>query len=204
MKDEEVLRRDEIKTRLRKTQNDNEVLYAMIERTKKMIKRARLERSFLLERLDEFARQPRDDMDSSPPNSPEPHLDSVTEPKEKKDSKATKRPNAYTMFCEQEREALIKQLEQSGVHPKPAAVQSKLSERWKALSKEEKKPFSERAREFKLKNKADEDSDEDRMKDETEEPPESVLGSEATPMPESSETDALSEVGEQIPSSQPS
>jgi len=207
MRDDEHQKRDEIKTRLRSTQKENEVLYTMIQRTKKMIQRARLERSFLLERLEEFAKQPTKDdgdMDSSPPGSPAPHLDpndASTERAERPEPKrpantGNKRPNAYTMFCEQERDGLVRNLESQGQFLRPTAIQSRLSEMWKSLSKEEKKPFAERARDLKRKDQAAGDSDEEPAKDETEEPPDSVPGSEATPMPEtepSSETDALSE-----------
>ena len=207
MRDDEHQKRDEIKTRLRSTQKENEVLYTMIQRTKKMIQRARLERSLLLERLEEFAKQPTKDdgdMDSSPPGSPAPHLDPNDAPTERAErpepkraaNTGNKRPNAYTMFCEQERDGLVRNLESQGQFLRPTAIQSRLSEMWKSLSKEEKKPFAERARDLKRKDQAAGDSDEEPAKDETEEPPDSVPGSEATPMPEtepSSETDALSE-----------
>lgn len=180
--------------KLQATQEQNEVIYTMIERTKKMIQRARLERSLLLEKLEYIAKNPvGDDMDeTTPPQSPsEPRP--PTQKTEDKRSGGNKLPNAYTVFCDEERDNVLKALEESGTPIKSGQVQSTLSDRWKALSKDQKKPYSERARELKkraesedteeesmkeakeakkqVKEEAREDPDTEDTRDETEEPP---------------------------------
>lgn len=120
-----------------------------------MIQRARLERALLLDKLDTVKRKG-EEMELSPPESPEP-IAAIAEnvpiapsaaPSSSGNSKKSilKVPNAYTVYCQEEREAVIQMLHMLGQkNPKAVTIRRHLSDQWKALSKEQKKPYSEKA-----------------------------------------------------------
>lgn len=155
---EEQQRCNELRSRLRATQEQNEVMYALIERTKKMIKRARLERALIMEKLEHTASAGPEEV--TPPQSPV-NTPSVPPAEEENTENTTKRggnnklPNAYSVFCDEEREGVVQQLTTEAGAPKQAAVQKQLSEKWKQLSKEDRKPYTEKAKELKQKGAAD-------------------------------------------------
>lgn len=157
----ETDRSRDLRHKLQATQEQNEVIFSMIERTKKMIQRARLERALLLEKLDHVSRNPAlDDMDeTTPPQSP-PEPKQASLKTEDKRSGGNKLPNAYTVFCDEERDNVVRALEETGTPIKSGQIQSTLSDRWKALSKEQKKPYSEKARELKKRAESEETEDE--------------------------------------------
>lgn len=64
------LRCADLRRRVGETERLNESLYATIERTKRLIQRARLERSVLLEKLEQTAAPPMNPSVESPPPSP--------------------------------------------------------------------------------------------------------------------------------------
>lgn len=154
----------ELRSRLRATQEQNECMYALIERTKKMIQRARLERALLMEKIEQTTRGSPEDV--TPPQSPisasaAPIFEEDTSDTSSKKGGNNKLPNAYTVFCDEERDGVVQQLTTAAGQPKITAVQKALSEKWKQLSKDDRKPYTEKAKELKKK-------DADAVKDESE------------------------------------
>lgn len=132
----------DLKRRIKETEQSNDVIVATIERTKRMIQRARLERAILMERLETQASQIAATELGSPPDSPvfrEPSEKPAEKRKEAKkqpalrDPSLPKRPqNAYIIFCDTERESVKRKLEEA--HPDGNFdVNKVLSEKWKSL-----------------------------------------------------------------------
>ncbi|PRT53979.1 Non-histone protein 10 [Wickerhamiella sorbophila] len=132
----------DLKRRIKETEQNNDVIVATIERTKRMIQRARLERAILMERLETQANHIVATELESPPDSPvfrEPSENPVEKRKETKkqpalrDPSLPKRPqNAYIIFCDTERENIKRKLEEA--HPDGNFdVNKVLSEKWKSL-----------------------------------------------------------------------
>lgn len=131
-------------------------MFTLIERTKKMIQRARLERALLLEKVEHVAKAPAEE--TTPPQSPPLSVANEEESGEASAKKGgNKLPNAYTVFCDEERAAVQESLASSGTPPKANSVQKALSDKWKQLGKDDRKPYAEKARE--LKKKGEEESE---------------------------------------------
>lgn len=163
-------RRKELEQRLCLTQDRNERMVSMIEATKKMIQRARLERALLLEKLESLQSRG-DELELSPPASPAPDAvkqegspagDTTPQPGAQlvplAKKPALKLPNAYNVFCREQRDATIELLRLQGhKSPKAQVVQRTLSDQWKGYSKDQKKPYSEKARQIKETQKREQD-----------------------------------------------
>lgn len=156
----------ELKRRIREIEEYNEAMAVSISRTKRSIQRLRLERSFLLEKLEERTFFKVDDSDGSisPPLSPvggdkksEVHLEreeSIANPVVSGESSCPKKrvlpprnpnmpkkpQNAYIIFCEVEKDRVRNELEH--IQPgEPFDLTKAMAEAWKDLGPKGRSPF---------------------------------------------------------------
>lgn len=134
------LRCADLRRQVGETERLNESLYATIERTKRLIQRARLERSLLLEKLEQAAGPPLNASADSPPPSPlvsnpEPTAQTTTKrriPRER-DPRLPKKPVQSPFHVFQER------------HSNDSTFDA--ADAWKKLSEQDREPFVEAATE---------------------------------------------------------
>ncbi|CAI5758445.1 unnamed protein product [Candida verbasci] len=151
----------ELKRRVLEIEESNEIATIALNRTQSSIRRLRLEYTILLERLETRVNQLPDSLNSfeemAGPPTPAMLDDSIV--KSRNGKKATKRPtkstdskntnlakrdpdlpkrptNAYLIFCEQEKERL-----KSDPDHIPHDLSKNMTENWKNLTEEDKKPY---------------------------------------------------------------
>ncbi|CEP11023.1 hypothetical protein [Parasitella parasitica] len=152
---------DGLKKRFREVEGENDLLQEKLHRAQKSIKRLRLERSILLERIDKgFEHGSESDTssdlflhndltaDSSKPSTNHHHHKNykqteknntatavIKPPKKKKDPNAPKGPgNVFFVFCRQERDKVKEEFPEESI----GDVTKLLGLKWKGLTKEEK------------------------------------------------------------------
>lgn len=158
-----------MKKRISEIEQSNEIASIALSRTRIAIRRLRLENSVLLERLElrllDLPEFPESKEDMSRPTSPVLTDDILNLKAARNGSMKTKKPkvtlstssatkkiardpylpkkpvNAYWVFFEMEKEKLKTQLEAKGTEIPAADIPKTLSDIWKGMSDEEKKPF---------------------------------------------------------------
>lgn len=158
----------ELRKRILEVEESNEISTIALSRTRLSIRRLRLEHSILLERLEnqfvktyganELMSQPPDptlwddainlkvDKNGGPKTKKGKPLLSTngTTKKTVRDPDLPKRPtNAYLMFCEREKEKLRNQLTTNNSGKNTSDLTKILTDTWKGLDEEQKKPFQE-------------------------------------------------------------
>ncbi|KAG0744436.1 hypothetical protein G6F57_003099 [Rhizopus arrhizus] len=128
---------DELKKRYRAIEEENEILEQKLCKARRHIKRLRLERSLLLERVDKVNNDHHSDSGSEIlHNDFEKHKN--IKPKKKKDPNAPKGPgNVFFLFCRMERDKIKVENPEENI----GDVTRLLALKWKGLTKEEKKVY---------------------------------------------------------------
>lgn len=139
----------DLKRRIVEVEQSNEIAMLAINRTKSSIRRARLEYSILLERLEAKALDLPEEFDIDVLSPPSPNYDpqqqSPHKPKKERklirDPKLPKRPtNAYLIFCEKEK-VRLKNISSDNSLASVLDLGKVLVENWKNLPEEEKKKY---------------------------------------------------------------
>lgn len=126
---------ESLKSRLAEINASNETAAIAILRTQLAIKRLRLEYAILLERLEAKTDQAQL---SEPPKK---KTKFKAKPKER-DPNLPKRPtNSYLIFCEMEKDNIKQRLEAENPPGTVYDMSKVLTETWKGLSEEDKKPY---------------------------------------------------------------
>ncbi|KAI8640392.1 high mobility group box domain-containing protein [Parasitella parasitica] len=124
---------DELKKRFRQVEGENDLLQEKLHRAQKSIKRLRLERSILLERIDKANRHHHKNYKQTEKNNTVTAV--IKPPKKKKDPNAPKGPgNVFFLFCRQERDKVKEEFPEESI----GDVTKLLGHKWKGLTKEEK------------------------------------------------------------------
>ncbi|KAI8070344.1 high mobility group box domain-containing protein [Gongronella butleri] len=137
-----------LKKRIRDIERQNDFLHVRIHKAQKSIRRLRLERTFLLDRIEKInGHVSMDDSDDDAAASDHDQLASFNgthpgktpKPKKKKDPNAPKGPgNVFFLFCRLQRDKIKDE------HPEERSlgeVTKLLSAKWKSLSKEDKQVY---------------------------------------------------------------
>ncbi|SAL99132.1 hypothetical protein [Absidia glauca] len=139
-----------LKRRIRDIERENDFLHVRIHKASKSVKRLRLERAFLLDRIEKYSNQESLDESESDEHTDHEQTTSTTVPainpkttklKKKKDPNAPKGPgNVFFLFCRLQRDKIKDE------HPEERSlgeVTKLLSAKWKELDKDEKKVYQD-------------------------------------------------------------
>ncbi|ORX45717.1 HMG-box [Hesseltinella vesiculosa] len=140
-----------LKKRIRDIERQNDFLHIRVHKAQKSIRRLRLERTFLLDRIEKINGQLSfDDSEDevlatsdqdTPLNYHHGSQQKTPKPKKKKDPNAPKGPgNVFFLFCRLQRDKIKDE------HPEERSlgeVTKLLSAKWKGLSKEEKQVYQD-------------------------------------------------------------
>ncbi|XP_050720675.1 uncharacterized protein LOC127000707 isoform X2 [Eriocheir sinensis] len=131
-------------------QKENEMLVNRVYLVKKMVRRLRRERKFLMEELDRRGDNYRSlpltiAIEEDEKSFALPQLQ-VKRERVERDTSTPKRPNnAFLQFCQEQREAAVAHhLNQTGRTPDKKQLTRQLASRWNALSEEDKKIYVEK------------------------------------------------------------
>ncbi|KAI8142731.1 hypothetical protein BJV82DRAFT_614071 [Fennellomyces sp. T-0311] len=144
----------ELKRRVRDIEDDNDLLHVRIHKARKSINRLRLERTFLLERMEKMQHHGSrtnavtGDSDHSDigyedelyrsNHGKRGRIDKMLKPKKKKDPNAPKGPgNVFFLYCRLERDKIKDEFPQENL----GDVTKLLGQKWKGLTKEEKQKY---------------------------------------------------------------
>lgn len=135
----------DLKRRIQEVEEYNETTAVSIARTKRAIQRLRLERAFLLEKLEERTSVKVEDSDGtvSAPGSPvaETHTKEKRRKAAPRDPDLPKRPqNPYIIFCEREKERVKADLDATRPGENVDLTKA-MAEAWKELGSAGRKPF---------------------------------------------------------------
>ncbi|KAK9767562.1 non-histone protein [Basidiobolus ranarum] len=129
----------ELKKRVHEIEKFNEGLVIKISRVKKNVRRTKVERNFLFDRLENVKGE--NEHDSEAETNSESEVEQVERPtpkKTEKDPNAPKRPsNSFFVFCQLERSKL-KEIHQDA---SLSELTKMLGQRWKVMTMEEKKKY---------------------------------------------------------------
>ncbi|KAI9269300.1 hypothetical protein BDA99DRAFT_535371 [Phascolomyces articulosus] len=149
----------ELKRRVRDIEEENDILHVRIHKARKSINRLRLERTFLLERMEKIHNQSNrggnsantindsdhsdigydDEMYRSNQHGKRGRIDKMLKtPKKKKDPNAPKGPgNVFFLYCRLERDKIKDEFPQENL----GDVTKLLGQKWKGLTKDEKQKY---------------------------------------------------------------
>ncbi|CEG72483.1 hypothetical protein RMATCC62417_08036 [Rhizopus microsporus] len=135
---------DELKKRCRAIEEENELLEYKLSKANRQIKRLRLEKSLLLEKVDRLNNDYSDSGSETMHNGHHEYVhekhrsDKLIKPKKKKDPNAPKGPgNVFFLFCRMERDKMKVENPEESI----GDITRLLALKWKALTKEEKKYY---------------------------------------------------------------
>ncbi|CAO3587693.1 unnamed protein product [Absidia cylindrospora] len=138
-----------LKKRIRDIERENDFLHVRIHKARKSVRRLRLERTFLLDRIEKTNHHYSVDESEEEGHSEQEHTvipvinhkATVTKPKKKKDPNAPKGPgNVFFLFCRLQRDKIKDE------HPDERSlgeVTKLLSAKWKSLDLDEKKVYQD-------------------------------------------------------------
>ncbi|KAI8327920.1 high mobility group box domain-containing protein, partial [Chlamydoabsidia padenii] len=132
-----------LKKRIRDIERENDFLHVRIHKARKSVRRLRLERTFLLDRIEKISQHDSMDESDEEGHSDQEHavLPVKQQNKKKKDPNAPKGPgNVFFLFCRLQRDKIKDE------HPEERSlgeVTKLLSAKWKGLDKEEKKVYQD-------------------------------------------------------------
>ncbi|ORY05336.1 HMG-box [Basidiobolus meristosporus CBS 931.73] len=128
----------ELKRKVREIEKFNEELVIKICRVKKNVRRTKIERNLLFDRLEHVKGESDHESDAETGESEIEHVDKPAPKKVEKDPNAPKRPsNAFFIFCQLERSKL-KEIHQDA---SLSELTKMLGQRWKVMTMEEKKKY---------------------------------------------------------------
>ncbi|KAI8098567.1 high mobility group box domain-containing protein [Halteromyces radiatus] len=151
MDDDHKEKYTKLKKRIRDIERENDFLHVRIHKARKSVRRLRLERTFLLDRIEKINHhysvdESEDEVHSDQEHTIIPvtssnHSSKTIKPKKKKDPNAPKGPgNVFFLFCRLQRDKIKDE------HPEERSlgeVTKLLSAKWKGLDKEEKKVYQD-------------------------------------------------------------
>ncbi|KAI8329222.1 high mobility group box domain-containing protein [Chlamydoabsidia padenii] len=147
MDDDHKEKYTKLKKRIRDIERENDFLHVRIHKARKSVRRLRLERTFLLDRIEKFSHHESIDESEEEEQSDHEHVmipavnHKTTKLKKKKDPNAPKGPgNVFFLFCRLQRDKIKDE------HPEERSlgeVTKLLSAKWKNLDKDEKKVYQD-------------------------------------------------------------